>query len=98
MSVLAAWILIGVPALALGLAMFVGRSPGRALVGYVVLGCGSAALTAVHRVSGALLGAVLALLYAAGRGGAMEHAEARADELRVLDVEEGGDRGDTGAR
>ncbi|MDQ3972991.1 MAG: hypothetical protein M3276_01375 [Actinomycetota bacterium] len=84
MTLVTAWVLIGVPLLALGLALFVGRSRPRALAGYLVLGCGFAALTAVDRTSGAIFGAVLALLYAAGRGGALETA----GPVQVLDEEQ----------
>jgi hypothetical protein len=72
-DVLQVWVLIGVPALVLALALFARRSPLRALVGYVVLGGAFAGVTAVDRASGAVFGGLLTLLYAAGRGGRLEH-------------------------
>jgi mannose/fructose/N-acetylgalactosamine-specific phosphotransferase system component IIC len=68
-TLLHAWLLFGIPALALGAAMFVGRSPWRSLVGYLALGIGFATMTVFDRASGAVFGALLALVYAAGRGG-----------------------------
>lgn len=76
-SAVAGWFLIGVPALVAGLAMFAARGRALNMAAYGVLAVGSVALTAVHRPSGALLGGLLALLYATGRGGAAGegHAE-----------------------
>jgi hypothetical protein len=68
-TLLQAWLFFGIPALALGSAMFVGRSTWRALVGYAILAAGFAAMTVFDRASGAVIGAVMALVYAAGRGG-----------------------------
>lgn len=69
MTVLQAWLFFGIPALALGLAMFVGRSRWRSLLGYLVLLVGFAAMMPFDRASGAIFGALVALLYASGRGG-----------------------------
>jgi hypothetical protein len=66
------WLFVGVPALALGLGMFVGRSRWRSLAGYGVLLAGFGVMTAFHPPSGAILGTLLALLYASGRGGDAE--------------------------
>ncbi|MDP8977998.1 MAG: hypothetical protein M3N17_05405 [Actinomycetota bacterium] len=71
-SAVAGWFLIGVPALVAGLALFAARGRALNLAAYGVLAAGCVALTAVHRPSGALLGGLLALLYATGRGGAAE--------------------------
>lgn len=72
MTVMQAWLLFGVPALVLALVLFSGRSPWRSGVGYVVLLAGFAALAAFDRASAAVFGGLLALLFAAGRGGTME--------------------------
>ncbi len=70
MSAIAGWFLIGVPTLVACLALFATRRRVSNLAAYGVLAVGSVAFTAVHRPSGALLGGLLALLYATGRGGA----------------------------
>lgn len=77
MSAAAGWFLIGVPALIACLALFATRRRAFNLAAYGVLAVGSVALTTVHRPSGALLGGLLALLYATGRGGGagQGHAE-----------------------
>jgi len=67
-SVVQVWLLVGIPVLALGLALFLSRSPVRKLLGYVVLGAGFAVVASMDRPSAAVLGGVLALLYAAGQG------------------------------
>lgn len=80
MSVVQVWLLFGIPALLLGLALFVGRSPWRAILGYVVLLAGFGTVAAFDRASGAVFGGLLALLYAAGRGGV---GEARRDQAEA---------------
>lgn len=72
MTVLQVWLVFGLPALLLGLALFVGRSPWRAALGYVVLFVGFGTVAAFDRASAAVFGGLLALLYATGRGGMME--------------------------
>jgi hypothetical protein len=68
MSVVQVWLLFGIPALLLGLALFVGRSTWRSGLGYIVLLVGFATVAAFDRASGAVFGGLLALLYAAGLG------------------------------
>lgn len=82
-TVLQAWLVIGVPGLVLGLAMFLVRSPLRALIGYGVLLAAFVAMSFVDRASAVVLGGLLALLYAAGRGGDMEREQAD-DEQQIL--------------
>ena len=72
MTVALAWLLFGAPALLLGLALFVGRSTWRVAAGYAVLIVGFIAMAFVDRASAAVVGAVLLLLLASGRGGRME--------------------------
>jgi hypothetical protein len=71
-NALQAWLVVGIPALILACALFYGRSRLRTRLGYVVLLGAFSALTAVDRASGAVVGGLIALLYAAGRGGQME--------------------------
>ncbi len=79
------WLVVGIPSLVIGLALFLRRSPIRALLGYMALGAGFGIMSVVHRPSAAVFGGVLALLYAAGRGGSMEHVDLRLDEEGVPD-------------
>lgn len=72
MTVWQAWLFFGVPCLALGLAMFVGSKMWRTMIGYLLLIVGFATMTVFDRLSGAVFGAVIALMYAAGRGGDMD--------------------------
>ena len=79
------WLTVGIPTLAIGLALFLRRSPVRALLGYAVLALGFGVVSIYHRPSGAVFGGLLALLYAAGRGGRMERQDLRPDEEGVPD-------------
>ena len=86
MNVLQVWMLIGVPALALAGALFVRRSPWRSVVGYAVLFAGFGGMAVYDRANAAVFGGLIALLYAAGRGGSIERIDTRADELAVPDA------------
>ncbi|MGH8884955.1 MAG: hypothetical protein ACRDYX_07245 [Egibacteraceae bacterium] len=77
------WLVVGIPTLVVGLALFLRRSPRRALLGYAVLAAGFGLVSAYHRPSGAIFGGLLALLYAAGRGGALERQNSYPDEEGV---------------
>lgn len=72
MTLLQLWLFVGIPSLVLGLALFIGRSRARSLLGYVALLAGFGAMTAFHPPSGAILGSIVALVYASGRGGDRE--------------------------
>lgn len=72
MTLLQVWLFIGIPALALATACFLGRSWWRSLVGYAVLAVGFVLVAVFSPASGAAIGALIALLYAAGRGGQIE--------------------------
>jgi lipoprotein signal peptidase len=63
------WLLIGVPALLAGIVLYTMRSPRLGAIGLLVVTAGALALATVDRASGVALGAVVALLYAAGRAG-----------------------------
>ena len=68
MSVLQVWLIAGIPALVLGMILFVAASQLASLFGYLVLAAGFAIVASVDRASGAVFGALLALVYATGRG------------------------------
>lgn len=68
MTVLQAWLIAGIPALLFGAMLFLAASQLLNLLGYVVLAAGFAVVTSVDGASGAVFGALLALLYATGRG------------------------------
>ncbi len=72
MTLLQLWLVVGIPALALAAAMFVGRSRWRSLLGYLLLLIGFGVMAAFHAASAALFGGLLALVYASGRGGDRE--------------------------
>lgn len=70
MDSLQAWLVVGVPALIITAALFVGHSAVRAALGYLVLALTLVffLLVADDRVSAALIGFVGVFLLAAGRG------------------------------
>ena len=69
MSVLQVWLVIALPALVVAAGLFYGRSRLRSALGYVVLLIAFGAVLTVDPGSAAVLGGLIALLYAAGRGG-----------------------------
>lgn len=84
MNLLQTWLLVGVPGLLIAAGLFVGRSQVRAWIGYVVLLALVLvfALTPGGGLSAALVGGILVILVAAGRGtqvdaGFLEHHEDR---------------------
>lgn len=87
MTLLQAWLFIGIPAAALGFAMFIGSSRWRPLVGYAILLIGFAGMVWVHAPSGAIFGLLVALLYAAGRGGSGERDVAQESATGLAAVE-----------
>jgi uncharacterized membrane protein len=82
-GVLQAWLLIGIPALVLAIGLYIARTPVRSMLAFLVLAGAFVALAFIDRVSAAVFGALLALLYAAGRGGSGERAEQAPDWRRV---------------
>ena len=72
MTVLQVWVLITIPALLLGLTLFLGRSPARTAAGYAILTAGFLSVVAFDRIAGAIFATALFLLFAAGRGGTIE--------------------------
>lgn len=69
MSVVQAWLLIGVPVLCVGVALFTARSRLLGAVGVLVMLGGAAVMAGIDRASAAVLGVVAVLLYATGRAG-----------------------------
>lgn len=86
MTAVQAWLLVGIPTLVLALALFLRPTGLRAAAGYAVLLAGFVAMTFWHRASGALFGGLVALLYAAGRGGAGRRSGPGPDEEGVPDA------------
>ncbi len=86
MNVLQVWMLIGIPALAIAGAMFIRRSSWRAYVGYAAMLAGFGGMAVYDRTSAAVFGGLMALLYAAGRGGSLEKHDLREDEEGVEDA------------
>ncbi len=72
MSILQLWLVVGVPALILAATLFYGASRLRTAFGYLVLLAAFGVMVSVDPASGAAVGAIAALLYAAGRGGQAE--------------------------
>ncbi|HEX6257473.1 MAG TPA: hypothetical protein VFZ70_16810 [Euzebyales bacterium] len=69
MNVLQVWLLIGVPVLFVALALFTARSPVVGSLGVLVALGGAVAVSIVDRASGAALGVIAVLMYAAGSAG-----------------------------
>jgi len=88
-SPLQAWLVVGLPALAIVAGMFARRSPTMSAIGYLVLAATFVFfLTYVDdTISAASLGTVAFLLVASGRGGAAElapvHDDVVPDETRL---------------
>ena len=72
MSILQVWLVVGVPALILACALFYGRSRLRTALGYVVLLVAFGLMLTVDPASATVVGGIVALLYATGRGGTVE--------------------------
>ena len=85
MSILQAWLVVGIPGLILAFALFYGRSRVRALLGYVVLAVVFGVMMTVDRGSGAAVGGLAALLYGAGRGGEAESEGVDTSRIAVPD-------------
>lgn len=83
MDVLQVWMLIGIPALALAGALWLRHSPWRAALGYGVMLAGFFGMAYYDRVSAAVFGGLIALVYAAGRGGSIESQDDHQDEYGV---------------
>ena len=69
MSTTQAWLLVGIPTLVIGIVLYTARSRVLGGIGLLVMLGGLAVMVTVDRISAAALGAVVTLLYAAGRAG-----------------------------
>ena len=72
MTVLQAWLMIGIPGIAVALILFLAKNRWASAGGYAVLIASMAGMAMVHRPSAAGLGIGAALLYAAGKGGSAD--------------------------
>ncbi|MBW3659954.1 MAG: hypothetical protein KY457_15045 [Actinobacteria bacterium] len=74
MNILQSWLIVGVPALVVIAALFVGRSAVRALFGYAALAATLVFFVVVpgDPVSAALIGLIAVFLVATGRGTAVD--------------------------
>lgn len=68
-SVTQAWILVGVPTLVAGIALYTARSRWLGALGLLVLIAGTLVMATVDRISAAAVGTFVTMLYAAGRAG-----------------------------
>ena len=85
MTTFQAWLLFGIPLLVLGGTLFYGRSRPRTLLGYAVLLLGFGVMAAFSRASAGAFAALVALLYAAGRGGSAESDPTNTSLIAVPD-------------
>ena len=85
MSILQVWLVAGLPALILAAALFYGRSRLRTGLGYLVILVAFGVMLTVDRASAVFVGALAALLYAAGRGGSAEREVIDTSTIAVPD-------------
>lgn len=85
MSILQAWLFVGIPCLVAAFALFYGRSRVRTTLGYAVLALAFGVMMTADRSSAAGIGAVAALLYGAGRGGSAESEAVDTSTIAVPD-------------
>lgn len=83
MTIVQVWLVVALPLLVLAFALFYGRSRIRTGLGYLVLLIAFGIVVSVDPASGAAIGGVAALLYAAGRGG---QADAGGDDTSTIAV------------
>ena len=86
MTILQAWLFVGIPCLVVAFSLFYGRSRLRTLLGYLVLAVASGVMMLFDRSSAAGIGAIGALLYAAGRGGSAESEMVDTSTIAVPDT------------
>jgi hypothetical protein len=60
---------VGIPVLVIGIVLYTARSRRLGIIGLIVLLAGMLVLVTIDRISAAVFGFVIALLYAAGRAG-----------------------------
>lgn len=86
MDILQAWLFVGIPSLVVACALFYGRSRIRTMLGYLALAVGFGVMMLFDRSSAAGIGAIGALLYAAGRGGSAESEAVDTSTIAVPDT------------
>ena len=86
MSILQAWLVVGVPLLIVAFALFYGRSRIRTALGYLALLAAFGFMVTVDRGSAAVIGGLAALAYGAGRGGQAESETSDTSRIAVPDV------------
>ena len=86
MSILQAWLVVGIPLLIVAFALFYGRSRIRTGLGYVALLVAFGVMVTVDRGSATVIGGLAALAYGAGRGGQAESENADTSRIAVPDV------------
>lgn len=85
MSILQAWLVVGLPLLIVAFALFYGRSKVRTGLGYVALLVAFGFMVTVDRSSAAVIGGLAALAYGAGRGGQAESEYSDTSTIAVPD-------------
>lgn len=83
LGALQAWLLVGVPSLLVATGLYLKRTPVAGMVAFLVISAGFVGMALADRVSAAVFGALLALLYASGRGGLNEAGGGQPDWRRV---------------
>lgn len=86
MSILQAWVVVGLPLLLVAFGLFYGRSRVRTALAYVALMVAFIVMVTVDRGSAAVIGGLAALAYAAGRGGQAESEPADSSTIAVPDT------------
>ena|SRR3712207_273600 len=85
MTVLQAWLVVGLPLLLAAAGLFYGRSRTKTAFGYLALLTAFGVMVTVDRASGAVIGAIAALLLSAGRGGQAESELSDTSTIAVPD-------------
>ena len=86
MTILQAWLVVGVPLLIVAFALFYGRSRVRTALGYLALLVAFGVMVTVDRSSAGVIGGLAALAYGAGRGGQAESELADTSTIAVPDT------------
>ena len=86
MTILQAWLVVGVPLLIVAFALFYGRSRVRTALGYLALLLAFGVMVTIDRSSAAVIGGLAALAYGAGRGGQAESEAADTSTIAVPDT------------
>ena len=85
MSILQAWLVVGIPLLIVAFALFYGRSRIRTALGYLALLIAFGVMLTVDAASAVAIGGLASLAYGAGRGGQAESEVADTSRIAVPD-------------